>query len=146
MSNEIEMIASFLRFMNRVRADRLETWSPELKNINKIDLHILLLIQQNPDLNIGDIKKQLDISASTLTSIINRMEKKQYLTRTITNDKRSYSLKLLPEGKCIRTIHDQLLQKIANTMLEALTPQEQQQFITLLDKATTNLPPKGPIR
>jgi DNA-binding MarR family transcriptional regulator len=143
-NKEYEMIRSFLRFMDRVRADRMETWSPMLKKVNKIDLHILLMVQTMSDIRIGDIKDKLDIPGSTLTSIINRMEKKKLLERVTTTDKRSYSLRLLEEGKRIRRIHDQVLKKIAGYMLGALTPTEQKQFIGLLNKVASNLPQKEP--
>ena len=142
-TNKKKMITSFLQFMNRVRADRMETWSPDLNKINKIDLHILLLVQENPDYTIGDIKNRLDIPASTLTSVINRMEKKKLIQRNITSDKRSYKLELLPEGRRIREAHDKLLIELASQMMSALSEDEQNTFIMLLQKVSANLPETG---
>lgn len=139
------MITSFLRFMNKIRTDRMETWSQELKKNSKKELHILLLVQVNPDIHIGEIREKLGIPNSTLTSIINRMEKKKLLQRIIATDKRSYGLELLEEGLRIRREHDRVLHMIAETMMEALTPSEQETFITLMDKVSASLPEKGPI-
>jgi DNA-binding MarR family transcriptional regulator len=142
---ERRIIASFLGFMNRIRSDRMETWSPKLRKIDKIELHILLHVQENPDIRIGEIREKLDIPNSTLTGIINRMEKKNLLRRIITGDKRSYGLELMDEGLRIRREHDRVLHMIAETMLEALTPSDQETFINLLDKVSASLPEKGPI-
>ena len=145
-TNKKQMISSFLQFMNQVRADRMETWSPELKKINKIDLHILLLIQENPEYTIGDLKQRLDIPASTLTSTINRMEKKKLVQRNITSDKRSYTLEILPEGRRIREAHDKLLLDLSSRMMSALSEDEQQAFIMLLQKISANLPKTGTLQ
>lgn len=140
---ERQIIASFLRFMNRIRSDRMETWSNKFKNVSKVELHILLWVQNNPDTNIGDIKERLGLPSSTLTSIINRMEKKKFLKRVIGDDKRSYKLEILEEGARVRHEHDRVLMAIAGAITSGLTPEEQVTFTLLLDKASESLPTKG---
>lgn len=142
---ENQIITSFLRFMNRIRSDRMETWSTKFKDVSKVELHILLLVQQNPDTNIGVIKERLDLPSSTLTSVINRMEKKDFLRRTIGDDKRTYRLEILEEGLRIREEHDRVLMTIAGAIMSNLTPKEQATFTNLLDKASDSLPENGPL-
>ena len=136
---ENKIIASYLRFMNSIRSDRMETWSTKFRDVSKAELHILLLVQQYPDTNIGDIKEKLDLPSSTLTSIINRMEKKKLLKRTIGDDKRTYKLEILDEGRIIRIEHDRVLRAIAEAIMDNLTPEEQVTFTDLLDKASDSL-------
>ena len=142
---ENQIIASFLRFMNRVRSDRMETWSPRFKDVSKVELHILLWVQQNPGTNIGVIKERLGLPSSTLTSIINRMEKKKLLRRTIGDDRRTYRLEILEEGLRIREEHDRILRTIADAIMSNLTPEEQVTFTNLLDKASDSLPVMGTV-
>ena len=129
--------------MNRVRSDRMETWSPKFRDVSKVELHILLWVQFNPDTNIGDIKERLDLPSSTLTSIINRMEKKKYLRRTIGEDKRTYGLEILEEGLRICEEQDKVVRMIAGAIMNALTHEEQITFTQLLYKVSDSLPEKG---
>lgn len=139
----IELIRGFLNFTNKIREDRLETWSPTLKGVKKIDLYILLLIQVNPKMRIGEIGERLDIHNSTLTGIINRLERKRLIERIRVNDRRSYCLKVTEEGRRIRSEHDRILKMIARAILDSLNIEERETFIMLLSKVADGIPGKG---
>jgi DNA-binding MarR family transcriptional regulator len=88
-----------------------------------------------------DIRKALDIPHSTLTSAINRLEKRGFLKRVITQqDRRSYSLRLTKKGEQVQTEHHRVDIMLADKLLEALdTNKERVQLIRLLAKISNKL-------
>lgn len=135
-------VRGLLMVLNKMRSDRLETWSDRLKGVSKMELHILLLVQGRPDIVLGEIRDKLDVPNSTLTSVIDRMEKQGLVRRTInTRDRRSYGLEVTDNGKEIRKEHDRILLMIAERMLATLDDDERKTFIELLSKVADNMPP-----
>ncbi|WP_158301453.1 MarR family winged helix-turn-helix transcriptional regulator [Methanocella paludicola] len=137
-------VKSLLTILNKMRSDRLETWSDKLKGISKMELHILLLVQAQPDIVLGEIKDRLDVPNSTLTGVIDRMEKQGLARRTISpRDRRSYGLELTEKGKEVRKEHDRILLMLASNMLDPLDDRERTTFIRLLSKIADNMHPGG---
>jgi DNA-binding MarR family transcriptional regulator len=131
---------SLLVILNKMRSDRFETWSEKLKGMTKIELHILLLVQSQPDIVLGEIRDRLDVPNSTLTGIIDRMEKQGLVRRTISvRDRRSYGLELTDNGREIRQEHDRILLMIVEKMLGTLDDAEIKTFVRLLSKVADNM-------
>ncbi len=131
---------SLLVLLNKMRSDRFETWSEKLKGTTKIELHILLLVQSQPDIVLGEIRDRLDVPNSTLTGIIDRMEKQGLVRRTISaRDRRSYGLEMTEKGREIRKEHDRILFTIVEKMLDTLDEAERKAFIALLAKVADNI-------
>ena len=57
-----------------LRVDRLGIWSKDLSEISLLDLHILELAAENSETTLKEIRRELGIPHSTLTSAINRLE------------------------------------------------------------------------
>jgi DNA-binding MarR family transcriptional regulator len=125
----------------RLRLDQLGTWSPRLRGMAQIDLHILKMIAERPQALLKDVGNELRLPPSTLTSAINRLEKRGLLERHVhPHDRRSYDLKLTPKGWEIKGEHDQVDREITLRLLDTLDSEsERQQFVTLLVKITTGL-------
>lgn len=125
----------------KLRFDRLGIWSKKIEGLSLMDLHILQLASDQQDLILMDIRKVLDIPHSTLTSAINRLEKRGFLKRVITQrDRRSYSLKLTKKGERVQTEHHRVDIMLADKLLEALdTNKEREQLIRLLGKISNKL-------
>lgn len=135
-----ELLKGLLMLLNKMKSDRIETWSKKLEGTTKMELHILLLIQQNPEIILREIKGRLDIPNSTLTGVINRMEKHGIIERKISQiDKRSYGLKITEKGMEIRREHDRILVIIASRILAELEEEERKIFIELLSKVAANI-------
>ena len=120
----------------RLRVDRLGSWSKELEGIQLLDLHILKLVDQNPEIILKEIRQELNIPHSTLTSAINRLEKRGLIERVISQrDLRSFGLILTKNGYNIRKEHDRIDKLIATMVLEALDSEDERQVLTrLLEK------------
>ena len=81
-------------------------WGDDLKDATTIEISILNMIDNKSDVLLKEIKEKLQIPGSTLTSAIDRLEKKGLITRTISErDRRSYGLQLTDRGEKAQKIH-----------------------------------------
>ena len=120
----------------RLRLDQLGEWSPMLKGMVQLELHILKLIGEKPDIILKEITTALEIPSSTLTSAINRLEKRGLLRRVISKrDRRSYGLELTEKGSVLKREHDRVDRMLVKKVLEALEDDQQaRSFIDMLVK------------
>jgi DNA-binding MarR family transcriptional regulator len=138
----VPLVRGLLLVLNKMRSDRFQTWSGKFEGLNKMDLHILLLVQESPDIVLGEIRERLGVPNSTLTGVIDRLEKQGIVERTISKrDRRSYGLKLTSKGKEVRREHDRVLYLIAASMLAPLNDDERKTFVALLSKVADNMQP-----
>lgn len=138
----VPLIRGLLLVLNKMRSDRFQTWSGRFEGLNKMDLHILLLVQESPDIVLGEIRERLGVPNSTLTGVIDRLENQGIVERTISKrDRRSYGLKLTSKGKEVRREHDRVLYVIAASMLAPLNDDERKTFVALLSKVADNMQP-----
>jgi len=119
-----------------LRVDRLGSWSRNLDGVRLLDLHILKLVEQKPEIILKEIRQELNIPHSTLTSAINRLGERGLVERVISQrDLRSFGLTLTENGCLIRKEHDRIDRLIAAKVLEALDTEEERQLLTgLLEK------------
>ncbi len=65
-------------------------------------LYLLLHLEDTPNCRIGDVAKEMKIPISTVSRIVDRLEKKGFLSRhKDESDKRTIRLQLEPEGRDI---------------------------------------------
>ena len=119
-----------------LKVDRPSSWSPLFEGLSPLDMHILAFIEGRPDVILKEIRDYLDIPNSTLTGLIDRLEKRGLIQRTISQrDRRSYGLKLTGKGTDIRKEQQLIRMQNAAKMLEALdTEEERQAFVSLMNK------------
>lgn len=138
--HNFQLTRGLLILLNKMRSDRIETWSKKLEGTTKMELHVLLLVQTQPDIVLGEIRERLGVPNSTLTGVIDRMEKRGLVERTISaRDRRSYGLKLTNKGKEIRREHDRVLLMISSKILATLDEDEKMTFIKLLTKVADKM-------
>ena len=112
-----------------------------LDALTSLDIRILRVIAENPNKQIKDILQILGIPNSTMTSIINKLEKKGILRRAYSyEDRRSYILELTDYGGKVNKEHQNLDIALAKAFLKALGNEEDQRiFAELFQKATSIL-------
>ncbi len=104
----------------------------ELRNLSLIDISVVNIVSANPDIIIREIAQILNIPNSTLTSSLNRLEKKGILNRIINNrDRRSFGIELTDEGKKIQQIHLKFEQAYFESILAKLDTHDER--VLLLD-------------
>ncbi len=107
----------------------------------RIDKAVLSLVAARPDLILREVVAELGIPNSTLTSAVDRLEKRGLLTRVISKrDRRSFGLQLTPGGTAYMALQDQAEQAFAIKILEILeTDEERRGFVDTLSKVVSRL-------
>jgi len=123
------------RFFESMGLDRLGKWSEALHGISPVDLHIIRMVAEIPDVILKDIRDDLDVPQSTLTSIVDRLERNGILKRVISSrDRRSYGLKLTKKGVNVHEEHKKLGCMASELMFDALGDErEAKRFVNQLN-------------
>lgn len=111
-----------------------ELWKDKLQGISTVEISILSIIERQPDVILKEITKILDVPASTLTSAVDRLEKRGLLTRVISKrDRRSFGLALTKDGRIAQEEHRQSESLLWQKILGAYdTAEERGELIRLL--------------
>lgn len=112
-----------------------------LRELSTVEIGIINMVAYKPDVIFREICEAFDLPKSSLTSIIDRLEKWRYLKRTISSrDRRSYGLELTDIGLEAQKEHLSYEYETMSGIINALDTQgEKQEFITLLGKIVTKL-------
>jgi DNA-binding MarR family transcriptional regulator len=118
-----------------------EEYDQKLQGLSVLDIRIIDVIVANPQKQIKELLQILEIPNSTLTSAINRFEKRGIVKRVISpDDRRSFIIELTDLGKEIQEAHKKVDYVIARRCLAAIeTEEERQIFICLLKKVVDNI-------
>jgi DNA-binding MarR family transcriptional regulator len=124
----------------QLKVDRPGSWSPQLENTLPLDLHILEYAIRDPEIILKEIRERLAIPNSTLTSAIDRLERRGLLRRKISQrDRRSYGLELTEAGLQVQLEHERVHRMIAAAVLEQLNSEDQQVLTAILKKLQSGL-------
>ena len=87
-----------------------------------------------------DIESEFHLSHPTVSGILSRLEQKGFIQlRTDPDDRRCKRIYVLPKGiECHELMH-QTIQTNERRIVEGFTPEEQEQFARLLQRAITNM-------
>lgn len=108
----------------------MNEYSDKTKGISMIDFRVLRVVAENPEKQIKDLLNILKIPNSTLTSVINRLEKRGILKRVISpEDRRSFNLEITDLGKDIQGEHMKFDYAVARKYLEATESEEEKKFL-----------------
>jgi DNA-binding MarR family transcriptional regulator len=117
-----------------------EGLSENLRQVNFQDMHVMAEAHEHPDAILKDIREQMQLRQSTLTSIVNKLERLGLVRRVINRrDLRSYSLELTEAGHALREEHRRSDQAQVARLLGMLNDGERQQFVDLMSKLTRRL-------
>jgi DNA-binding MarR family transcriptional regulator len=118
-----------------------EEYDQRLQGLSVLDIRIIDVIAGNPEKQIKELLQILEIPNSTLTSAINRFEKRGIVKRVISpDDRRSFIIELTDLGNEIQKAHKKVDYMIARRCLGAMeTEEERQMFIRLLTKAVNSI-------
>ncbi len=87
-----------------------------------------------------DIEKEFQLSHPTVSGILSRLEQKGFIElRTDPSDRRCKRVYVLPKGRACHDLMHQTIQQNEKRIVEGFTPEEQEQFGTLLQRAITNM-------
>ncbi len=111
----------------------IEALFPE--GITSTELSIIKIVNSRPEIIIKEVSEYLDLAGSTLTSAIDRLEKRKLMRRVVsTRNRRSFGLELTEEGIRINTLHEAAERQIWSRILGKLeNEQERETFLRLLE-------------
>jgi DNA-binding MarR family transcriptional regulator len=114
---------------------------PKIKGLTSLEMGVLGVLYEFPGAMLRDIAERLAVPKSTLTSVIDRLERRGYINRIISNnDRRSFELLLTEDGKSAQQQHIDSEQTGYKKIAGALdTPEEVAQLIRLLEKVAEHL-------
>lgn len=98
---------------------------------------ILLLraVHERPDASIGELARDISLSAATVTAIINRLEKRGLLQRVRSErDKRIVHARLTPNGEALLTAAPIPLQEQFSAQFDQLDDWEQSSILAALQR------------
>ena len=112
-----------------------------LKSLDENEISIIRIVSQEDEVIIREIGNILKVPKSTLTSIIDRLEKKDFIIRTISKkDRRSYKLELTDKGKKAQEEHDEFEYEFYGKIIKSLnTFEEREEFIRLIKQIASNI-------
>ena len=113
----------------------------DLHKFSENEISIINILGHNDNITLKDIINIIKVPKSTLTGLINKLEKNNYVKRTINEvDKRSHKLELTEEGMKISKKHDDFDKTVSAKVLSALDDsKEREVFIELFGKIINNL-------
>jgi DNA-binding MarR family transcriptional regulator len=109
---------------------------PMIKGLTPLEMGVLGVLSEKPGAMLREIAQKLAVSKSTLTSVVDRLERRGYVHRAISQkDRRSFELVLTEDGKCAQQEHIACEHAMYEKIASALdTPEEIASLIALLNK------------
>lgn len=141
----IEHFFSLMQTVNRhVRAGQFDQEGQRELLITRVQWMILRYVRRHPERTIGQLANQLNVRSSTMSQMIDRLEKVGLVFRsTGTLDARARVVSLTEEG--MNTIHhmeERFIEALA-APFDQLSSEEQLELVRLLEKLTGYFPKRG---
>ena len=120
--------------------NEMETCGKLCGGINEKELIVIVYVGQNQNVKMSDIADNIEAPMSTLTSIVDKLVKKKYLSRDHSGeDRRVINVALTPNGEDVYKIL--LTQKMltAEKALSQFNEKEQEMFIKHINILSSSL-------
>lgn len=119
----------------------IEARYPNIQVFSANELSIIRIISEKEEVIIKDIVDALNIPKSTLTSIIDKLEKNDIIVRAISKrDRRSYKLELTEKGIEVQEEHIKFEEELYGKVMSSLeTYEEREAFLVLVRKIVRNI-------
>ena len=130
-------VTSMLRFVNAVKAES-EACSEICGGFNEKEMQVVVFVGQHTNVKMTDISENLNSPLSTLTSVVDKLVEKKFLTRVHSDeDRRVVNVALTIKGKnSFKTFLDRK-DKMAEKILSQYDAVEQANFIEYLQKMSS---------
>ncbi|MBE6091049.1 MAG: MarR family transcriptional regulator [Clostridium beijerinckii] len=119
----------------------IEAKYTRIKGLSDNEISIIRIIFEKEEVIIRDILEILNIPKSTLTNMIDRLEKRNLIRRSISKrDRRSYKLELTEEGKKAQEEHIKFEEEIYGKVMISLdTYEERENLLNIMRKIVYNI-------
>lgn len=110
-------------------------WGSEFVNIPLKDIHALIAIYNAEGAKLKDIRAALDVPNSTMTGILDRLEKYGFIKRSIDPaDRRSFGLNVTKKGKLAVADHARGHETIVKIIASRISESELKTLLHILVK------------
>lgn len=135
-------LGAMLKFVSRLAEKNLNDKMAEL-NVTRSQMDLLAYVfvknKDGTEVNQVDIEKHLNLKNPTVSGLINRMEKKEYIKREISSKGANFkSIVITSRGKELLEDGKKVVENAEKNMFEVLTKEEKKQLEELLQKIIDN--------
>ncbi|MBE6905927.1 MarR family winged helix-turn-helix transcriptional regulator [Marasmitruncus massiliensis] len=117
-----------------------DTYQQQSSEIQPQDMFVLERIYFHKTVQIRDLTKNYGIPPSTLTGILDRLERRKYIQRIRKeNDRRAIELLITDAGNAVLQEHIREDKIFAWNLFHTLPSEERQQLLYLLDELLSNV-------
>lgn len=103
-------------------------------------LAVLYTLYKGDGILISELSKKIYLDNSTLTGLIDRMEKSELVARcNVPADRRSYNISLTAKGRALEPAIKEITTQVQATMLQSCSPEEITAFRKVLLKIFESL-------
>ena len=108
-----------------IQLEKKELEASQFKDLSIKDLHTIHMIGSDKELTITEISKQLCLTKATLTSTIDKLEKRGYVLRKRNSkDRRIINIILTKKGKLLYKLYNKRHKEYMSILLKKATPSE----------------------
>ena len=112
-----------------------ETTVIRSSDLTMSEVHALEILGQYGEMNMKNLAQKLGVTTGTTTVTVDRLERKEYAKRhTTREDRRVYLISLTEKGLEAFKEHHRFHLELSEQILSALSEEEAQQFINILQK------------
>jgi DNA-binding MarR family transcriptional regulator len=139
MSQRIQELARFIEMIS-ARFKETEVLFESRLEVSQRELALLHTLAVEGPMISKDLGTRFRVPVSTMTGLVDRMEKKG-LVRRVPNrrDRRSIELEITPAGTLVLEEQGRMLEAVARGMLEAIPTADQEALIAILRRIQSAL-------
>jgi DNA-binding MarR family transcriptional regulator len=139
MKDRVHELARFIEFLT-VRFKESERLFASQLEVSERELALLHALATEGSMITKELGARFKVPVSTMTGLVDRMEKKGLLRRISGRlDRRSIELELTPAGSLALREHSRNIEAIAEGMLAALSARDQEALIAILRRVRERL-------
>ena len=132
-----------LGLFNRLQALGLGRPRFKQEGLSLPQFGLMMCIMHDPGIRLHKVAQMLGVSTPTVSVAVRKLERHGWLRRKMDPaDKRAARLFLSPKAEILAKQVGNRRRKYINQFMEALTSAEQEQLLSLLEKAITNMEEK----
>lgn len=141
----LEQFIAYLQSINRFM--RTSAFDADTHQITRVQWLLLRHLHHKGTTSIGHLARHLDVRPSTMSQMIDRLEKTDLVCReTDLQDARFKKIRLTPKGlSMIRQVESLWLEALSNPF-EHLSAEEKHSLLILMGKLNDHLPKRGGLK
>ena len=136
----ITQLACIVNLLHRLATNFPQKERPSGMTISQLSVLGFLSFHQDQDIYQRDVENFFKLRRSTISSLLNTLERKQLIRRTpVSHDARLKKLELTEQGHQSSYYVYHTFSQMNDLMIQGLSPEEVQTLVTILGKIEDNL-------